>query len=273
MRDVIILIPIYKNFLEEFEKISLKVNLSNLQSYKILFIAPDKLKQDNKFIEILLTYKLGVVYFENSFFEDINGYNKLMLDFKFYKYFEEFNYMLICQLDALILSNNLDDWTTKGFDYVGAPFICEDGDKFFFNSMGNGGLSLRKISKFIDVLNSDSIYFSYYKYFSISTQAGLKNLIIIKLLHRLDTVGFKFNFVKIFLFFYKINEDYFWTFFSKFFVKNFNLPSVEDALLFSFDVNPRKCFSISNNRLPFGCHAWQKYDRSFWEEVYPFLKS
>lgn len=272
MKDVIIIIPVYKNFLEEYEKKSLIVNLLNLELYNVLVIAPHKLKFDNKFNEILFTYKLGVVYFDDYFFKDIDGYNKLMLDFKFYKCFEDFNYMLICQLDALVLSNKLDVWVSKGFDYVGAPFICEDGDNYFFNSMGNGGLSLRNIPKFLNVLNSECFYFSSYKYFSISIRGGLKNIFIIKLLHRLDRARIKIKFAKVFLFFFKLNEDYFWAFFSKFFVKDFCLPTVDEALLFSFDVNPRKCYAISNNQLPFGCHAWQKYDRNFWEEVCPFLK-
>jgi hypothetical protein len=135
MKDVIVLIPIYKNFLEEYEIKSLEINISNLNSYKVIFIAPKRLKRDNLFNEILLKYKLDVVYFENSFFRNIKGYNKLMLNYDFYKYFADYNYILICQLDALVLSNNLYFWVSKEFDYIGAPFICEDGDNYFFNSI------------------------------------------------------------------------------------------------------------------------------------------
>jgi hypothetical protein len=37
---------------------------------------------------------------------------------------------------------------------------------------------------------------------------------------------------------------------------------------FSFEVAPRYCFKMNRERLPFGCHAWSKYDQEFWE---PFL--
>jgi hypothetical protein len=40
--------------------------------------------------------------------------------------------------------------------------------------------------------------------------------------------------------------------------------TVEDALQFSFETCPRKCFEMNGRRLPFGCHAWE-YDRAFWE--------
>jgi len=44
---------------------------------------------------------------------------------------------------------------------------------------------------------------------------------------------------------------------------------------FSFEVGPKHCFEKNNQTLPFGCHAWAKYDREFWkpyllkEPVYP----
>lgn len=272
MKEVIVLIPIYKNFLEEYELKSLEINISNLNSYEVVFIAPNSLKTDYLFLNILLNFKLDVVYFDDSFFRNIKGYNKLMLNYGFYKYFSDYNYILICQLDALVLSNNLDYWISKDFDYIGAPFICEEGDSYFFNSMGNGGLSLRKVAKFLEILDSKSIFYSNYKFFSISLRAGLKYILFIKLLKRLNQIGIKLK-VNIFLSFFNSNEDYFWSFYAKFFVNDFRIPSANEALLFSFEVNPRKCFSLTNNQLPFGCHAWQKYDRKFWEEVYPYLKS
>jgi hypothetical protein len=33
-------------------------------------------------------------------------------------------------------------------------------------------------------------------------------------------------------------------------------------------VAPRLCFELNGRKLPFGCHAWQRYDRGFWE---PYL--
>ena len=41
-----------------------------------------------------------------------------------------------------------------------------------------------------------------------------------------------------------------------------------EALEFSFELAPRYCFMMNGRRLPFGCHAWFRYDREFWE---PFL--
>jgi hypothetical protein len=39
---------------------------------------------------------------------------------------------------------------------------------------------------------------------------------------------------------------------------------LKDALEFAFERYPRKCFKLNNHNLPFGVHAWEKYDKSFW---------
>jgi hypothetical protein len=37
---------------------------------------------------------------------------------------------------------------------------------------------------------------------------------------------------------------------------------------FAFEAEPRRCFERIGNRLPFGAHRWQKFDRAFYE---PYL--
>ena len=49
-------------------------------------------------------------------------------------------------------------------------------------------------------------------------------------------------------------------------VPNFNVAPIGAALRFSWEVLPRRCYKICNGRLPFGIHAWARYD-------FPFLSS
>jgi hypothetical protein len=35
-------------------------------------------------------------------------------------------------------------------------------------------------------------------------------------------------------------------------------------LRFAFEAAPRQCLEMNQGRLPFGCHAWGRYDREFW---------
>jgi hypothetical protein len=75
----------------------------------------------------------------------INEYNQLLYSEKFYEPIET-DMFLIFQTDALI-SNTYKDYVYKflHYDYVGAPWKAN-------NKVGNGGLSLRKKSKMLEIL-------------------------------------------------------------------------------------------------------------------------
>lgn len=271
MKNVIILIPIYRNFLEDFEQTSLYFAFKNLTEYKKLIISPLYLKDDNKFNNILENYDVDVKFFKDSFFDGFSGYNKLLINLDFYKYFMEYKYMFIYQLDALVLSDNLEYWLNKDYDYIGAPWLT-GGERPVFDSMGNGGFSLRKIDAFIKVLESKTIYYSHLKFCSTSTRIGIKNLFLIKVFEKLKQNSISLNYLKLFLYFYKGNEDYFWSFIAQYFVENFMLATPTEALEFAFEGNPRKCFEENKFKLPFGVHAWQRHNIDFWIEHFPEIK-
>lgn len=57
---------------------------------------------------------------------------------------------------------------------------------------------------------------------------------------------------------------------ASFFIRNdFNIAPVEIALKFSFETTPKQLYKRNNEQLPFGCHAWEKYDPEFWK---PFIQ-
>lgn len=59
-----------------------------------------------------------------------------------------------------------------------------------------------------------------------------------------------------------VNED---VFFSMANSDEFKVAPVKTALEFSFETEVRKCFEKNGKKLPFGCHAWGKYDLRFWK--------
>lgn len=61
-------------------------------------------------------------------------------------------------------------------------------------------------------------------------------------------------------------EDEFWGLIVPRYFKWFNVARPEEALRFSFEVLPEELLKLNNNELPFGCHAWEKYDPSFWKK-------
>ena len=64
-----------------------------------------------------------------------------------------------------------------------------------------------------------------------------------------------------------LNEDFY---FSKWAIHAWrmkaNLPSCEEASYFSFEVNPSYLYDL-NGKLPFGCHAFEKWEfDTFWSK-------
>ena len=49
---------------------------------------------------------------------------------------------------------------------------------------------------------------------------------------------------------------------------SFKIAPVETSSKFSIETNPSHFYTMNNEVLPFGCHAWEKYDPQFWE---PFI--
>ena len=78
----------------------------------------------------------------------------------FYEAFKQYDYMLIAQTDTWIFRDELQYWCDKGYDYIGAPLChyCKNVDNCNYIEdpvdviIGNGGLSLRRIEKFIDAV-------------------------------------------------------------------------------------------------------------------------
>jgi len=64
---------------------------------------------------------------------------------------------------------------------------------------------------------------------------------------------------------YCLNNDLFWADQAVTYLPGFKVASIEEGLRFAFEAVPRTCYEINNRQLPFGCHAWTKFDRGFWE--------
>ena len=66
----------------------------------------------------------------------------------------------------------------------------------------------------------------------------------------------------------KINEDFFWGLGANYTDTLFKVPSNYEALKFGFEVMPSYFYKMNNNNLPFGCHAFEKYDSEFWKIIF-----
>src|SRR6185503_12405158 len=69
---------------------------------------------------------------------------------------------------------------------------------------------------------------------------------------------------------WRSNEDLFWSIVARR-LAAFRIPPAKEALSFAFELEPRLCYEQLGRRLPFGCHAWARYDRGFWGSVFSEL--
>ena len=250
-----VVIPVYKKELSDLELRSLHQVYTVLQQYPIIVVKPESL--DLSYLNLQYP-DLHYESFGDFYFENIQGYNRLMLSNVFYERFLDCEYILVYQLDAFVFRDELSLWCSKGYDYVGAPWLKKPVYKMpiissinnlflrysqfknkktkqsLYDKVGNGGFSLRKVEPFY---KATIIYFSKTTDYLQQKRSHL------------------------------YNEDVFWA--TE--IPEFSYPNAMEALLFSFDEHPYYSFQLTNKQLPFGCHGWYKRKmKRFWKPIIGF---
>ena len=255
---VVILIIAHKSILTENEIASLKQCYEVLGHYPIKLICPENLniseyKKANP--------KIQFEFIDPKWQSNYEMFNRLKMNVLLYKKFKNYQYILFYELEY---------WCNKGYDYIGAPWF-EGWDNAERNSeiigVGNGGFSLRKIQKTLKISKRIQRIKSL-RVFWFRTK--------IQSIWRYNKMLTSFNFyfkIQSFvdlntLLFFKspIQEDHYWTQVVGKVFADYKVASVEDGLKFSFEANPEFLYRKNNKQLPFGCHAWEKYNPEFWKD-------
>lgn len=254
MKTAAVVIPTYKTSLSQDEQISLRQLLLILPGYDIFYVAPDGLQIGYQ--------KFPTISFSPKYFVSADAYSELLVKKEFYLAFKEYEYILLYQLDCLVFSDQLLKWCAKGYDYIGAPWLSGHGSGYnqAGDAVGNGGFSLRKTSSFLDVLErKEKMKWADFKKMLAGILSFKSQPTFRAWLARAAKAWRSAPFFGHFL-----TEDYFWSFEAKNYKPDFNIAPVEQALQFAFETDPRYCFERTHGQLPFGCHAWGKWDRQFW---------
>jgi hypothetical protein len=200
------------------------------------------------------------------------NYNKFKLSQYFYKLFNNYEYLLTYELDAFIFSDELDYWCGKGYDYIGAPWFEEyDAVKGNILRVGNSGFSLRRVQALQQGIRS-IYYVDPTRYVSIRNSKFLKkskkfifsNLNIIASIRSLFSKENSSIQKATILYEDRVIAN------GMLRLKNFNIAPVDEAIKFSFEVNPDILYKMNDNTLPMGCHAWWLSDLEFWK---PFIEN
>lgn len=262
----IIVIPIYKKELSNTEECSLRQCIKVLGSHEICLVTYEELDK-TCYSRIFKDFGKNALfeYFDKCYFNDIAGYNTLCMSECFYERFAQYDYMLIYQLDAWVFSDEFSFWCEQDYDYIGAPWSTPVVFHGVEKWVGNGGFCLRRISKFLDIFRNQNA-----RAFSIATLWKEVELIHIETFCTfvLKVLGYRNSYYYLLNYFkqYGTPEDCFWSVGLSNTLKKLNVPEKEIARAFSFELDPALQYELNNRRLPFGCHAFEKYSYdSFWK--------
>jgi hypothetical protein len=256
-----VVIPIFKNYPTSEEKNSFVQCIKIFHKHPVILACPENF-DESYYLSLAKNQDIviGIERFGESFFTDIPNYNRLMLSLEFYRRFEKFKYILLYQLDAWVFRDELADWCSKKFDYIGAPWF-ENWHNASKDSpiigVGNGGLSLRNVKKTSRLLIRMKIASILYNYLlkkerltKILNHSGIY-LKFINYLNKRRAKGINEDFQ-----IYQLSKIYNW----------YKIAPYEEAIKFSFDANPGVLYEMNDSKLPFGCHGWKRYEKDFWEK-------
>ena len=256
--SVAVVVPIYRQDLLAEERQSLRHLDTYLGGYDRFFIAPRSLAPRRRGFEVMP--------FPDRCFESVDSYSRLLLSASFYRRFERYRFMLIYQLDSLVFEDSLADWCEAGWDYLGAPWLKDpERPERGFSRVGNGGLCLRRVAACLRVLKTATDTGTVAAFARLLLTAPLPDLAPHRLLKRVRVLRDARRGVAWYAGHYSLNEDHFWSDRARLFDPGFRVAPVAAALGFAFERAPRYCLRRNGGRLPFGCHAWSRWDRAFWE--------
>lgn len=167
MIDFCIVLPIYEEHIDECSRISIMSLLDNVagKGYDIYILTYRELCLD----EYMRLYSFKTIFYPKEMFESNATYSTICLDYNFYKYFENYKYIFIFQTDCFMFKDEISKWCGMNYEYVGAPIMSKSStwkldeiNNIPEPCVGNGGLSLRKTSAFIKLLDRDGDFMKSY---------------------------------------------------------------------------------------------------------------
>ncbi|MGH8019526.1 MAG: DUF5672 family protein [Opitutaceae bacterium] len=261
-----ITVPLSRNAkLKPDEEISLRHLRHYLGHYDKVLVVPESLDLPD-------FPDFTVRRFGDRYFGSVGAYNSLMLSRGFYTAFAGYEFMLHYHFDALVFSDQLLEWCDIGWDYIAPPWVhCKDAEWVKEPFVGNGGFSLRRIDSFLRVFQSRNLAVDPDADWEHFSAPGSKVRRVLGRPRRVLRRYWPFNGVHTEIRSYlerNQNEDLFWANNAEKYDPGFRLAPFEEGVRFAFELVPDRLFEMNGRKLPFGCHAFGRYDRAFWE---PYL--
>lgn len=254
-----IVIPVHQVSLNMDEHTSLKQCQKILGKRDIFLVAPNNLNI-NIYHDIFPNLKTILV--PPDLMKSIGAYNKLMISPLIFNHLYDYSHVLIHEPDALVLKDELDYWCSQEIDYIGAPWpeYCPITKNFIPKQVGNFGFSL------INIKSANAVFFKNSRWFLLTMiirelLRGLRGRkgSIHKTIKACGSAGLLSNASELF----EDHCDVFWSFTVPKIEPWFKIANPQQAAYFAWEKNPQSCYEFCQQKIPFGVHAWSKYDRNF----------
>jgi hypothetical protein len=188
-------------------------------------------------------------YFPAEFFSSKRSAQWFYMHPEFFDAFADFDHILIHQLDVYVFEDQLLHWVglaeENGWDYVGAPWPNHQWLRFAQNPLarlpwhwwlnepvGSGGFSLRRVSKM--------------------REASRKDERVIR------------RFLRHF-----VPEDIYWCQLAQKLGTEIRRPAANVAAKFAFETECDRMLDITEGKMPFAVHGWNRHDWDFWRKRIP----
>lgn len=263
--QVIVLVPTHLERLDKELAATLLHNATQLEGYKLEVILPETCNAswyEAFFAEHGINGTIRLVRAE--YFGSPAAVNRMGTDPAFYRMYEEFDFVLICHLDAWVFRDQLAYWMDEGYDFIGAPLFLPENDKVHFLQRmapfgGNGGLSLRRVVSCIRILETFQPGFDLWRiaqavWFLMRNRQWRFISILFRLLRELSQ-DWRSTCEK-----YNIYEDVFFTIIAPLCGNRISIPSSRTAMKFACEVNyPLFQKELFRLEPPLGIHGYDKY--------------
>lgn len=216
--------------------------------------------------------------FPAKFFGTAIANNHLTYAPLFFKAFEDYRYILVYHFDSLVFSDQMEKWLESGLDLMGAPWVrCPDAPWVTKERVGNTAFGMMKVESALKVLYNRYRQEPSTYWLDLFTRNSRTMRPVVEVLRKLRPLMPRSKILNRLLSEWDImqnpaahgrHDDMFWSDRAISYLPEYQVASLEQGLEFAFELAPRKCFEMNGGKVPFGCHAWARYDRSFWE---PFL--
>lgn len=269
--DCLIVIPFHKVKPDKEEAASLTNTLKIFANRDILILLPARVNKSYYLRKSKGHKSVRVVNLPKGFLGSIENYNNLFLNPRLYASFDKYLYICITHLDAWIFRDELSEWISADYDYVGSPLFLALRSKFptykspihkirrsIFPFGGNGGYCLRKVSSTQEMLTHPNKKLAFRK-FIILIVFFIRRRQFFYLFHFIRLLSIYMKHPSIFREKYKIFEDVMISIVLNLFENKFKVAKPSETIKFGADSPylPYFIYGSSIFRLPSGLHGFK----------------